>query len=374
MTPNRSHAVPWGLLGAAAAVLAAEACVARLDLDLTRPENCDWRQAVRAASQDAPGRDVLCFGTSMVQQGVLPEVIERGAGLRAHNMGIYSGRAVSSYFLLRRALASGARPSAVLVDFHPAFLGAPYLVENRWSDLLGFWDCVDLSWTVKDARFFASTVLDKAVPSIYQRLAIRKSVLDSLRGSPQSLRLGNLQALRNHRQNKGALVGLRNPSYRGGVTGGYQKILVERVFRCCPAEESYLHRFLALAAAHGVRVYWVVMPLTPALQQAREARGVDAEYTRFVRSFRKYPNLVVIDGRRSGYDHPVFVDACHLDPQGGFVLSSDVAEILRRGRGRGSDDVRWVNLPPYRDRPIDVPLENALQSQLAVKRGGSEKK
>jgi hypothetical protein len=36
-------ALPWGLLGALVAAIAIEAVIANHDLDLTRPENLDWR-------------------------------------------------------------------------------------------------------------------------------------------------------------------------------------------------------------------------------------------------------------------------------------------------------------------------------------------
>ena len=369
MSSNRRSGIPWGLLGAIAAVMAIEGAVARLDLVLTRSENFDWRQARHAAGSRTAGCDVLCFGTSMVAQGILPEVIEQKSGLRTQNLAVCAGRSVYAYYYLRQALASGARPKAALVDFHPAYLKSHYEIHSGWADLLGFRDCVDLAWTLKDPQFFVQPILDKTVPSIYERMSIRFKILDALRGNEVSNRFVNLQYLRNHNRNKGSLVSQKNPYYQGEIAPVYRVALLDQPFACFAAEEFYLRRFLDLAAAHGVRVYWVVMPLCPSLEQNREARGLNAKYTEFVNSFAGDPNLVVLDARSSGYVHHVFTDACHLDVQGAFNFSSDVAEVLRREREgtAGAGHARWVKLPTYRERPIDVAIETAVDSEVALK-------
>jgi hypothetical protein len=107
------------------------------------------------------------------------------------------------------------------------------------------------------------------------------------------------------------------------------------------------------------------MPLCPELQAGRERKGLDEDYTRFVRSFERFPNLVVLDGRRSGYDNPVFTDACHLDPQGAAVFSEGVAEILR-ANDRASERRTWIAMPTYRERPVNDPFESIGQSALAL--------
>ena len=359
---------PWGLFGAVAVAVAVESAVARLDLDLTRPENLDWRQAHRAAARSAPGCDVLCFGTSMAAFGVFPEVVERKSGLRPEHGGLRRPGLVQ-LFLAAPGARSGAKPRAVLVDFHPWLLAAPYDPATDLSDVVGLRDSADLAWALGDVRFFVSQALTRSFPSIYHRHAIRKGVFAALGGLPVSLRDGNLQALRNHLRNKGAIVSARVPGYRGEVADVYKTILIDRPFHCLPVEERYIRRFLDLADAHGVRVYWLVMPLVPALQHGRGAAGRDAEYLRFVRAFQGHPNLSVIDGRKSAYPHSVFFDACHLDSQGGYVFSSDLAEVLRRGRVGEAGG--WFDLPAYRDRPVNVPIENTLESALALERAGA---
>jgi hypothetical protein len=84
-----------------------------------------------------------------------------------------------------------------------------------------------------------------------------------------------------------------------------------------------------------------------------------------VRSFESFPNLVVLDGRRSGYGNPVFTDACHLDPQGASVFSEGVAEILGFN-DRASERTTWIAMPTYQERPTNDALESIAQSVLAL--------
>ncbi|GAC1469376.1 MAG: hypothetical protein NVSMB9_13130 [Isosphaeraceae bacterium] len=370
MIGSRAGNAPWGMVAALLAVSLIEAGIARRDLDLLRPDCLNWRQAQRAATRKAPGREVLCLGTSMVQEGVFPQVIEKHTGKRTQNLAICASQPCVSYYALRRALAAGARPSAVLIDFHPTMLRLTYKEAISWPDALGFWDYLDMCLTVRDPQFMGSTALAKILPSVYHRGQIQKAVLAALQGQPLYLFLGNLHYLRNISRNDGALITVRNPDYRGEVSDEFKQKFLQQEFRCDPQGKKDIRRFLRLASDHGIRVYWLVMPLAPALQAGREALGQDAAYTRFVYSFLDDPNLVVLDGRRSGYDHTLFKDACHLDPQGAFVFSEGVARVLRGHdrRGVGTSQIeRWVNLPAYREHPIDVPIETMLQTQIALR-------
>ena len=141
-----------------------------------------------------------------------------------------------------------------------------------------------------------------------------------------------------------------------------------RAFRRHRVNAEYIHRLLDLAAERGVPVYWLLPPLAPQLQARREQTGAEADFVRFVRSFQTpTANLTVLDARHAGYDHTLFVDPTHLDGQGAYTLSRDVADILRHDRaGRGMGTQRWVDLPAYRACPVEVALEDFEQSRQAL--------
>jgi hypothetical protein len=224
-----------------------------------------------------------------------------------------------------------------------------------------------MAWNVGDASLFASSALAKTLPSSYNRHQIHSGLLAVLGGELCSRRFDNLVYRANLDRNKGALVLVRNPEYRGEIAAHYKEIFLSEGWRCDRFEKEYIHKLFHLAASHGIRVCWLVMPLAPALQAAREQKGLDATFTQFIRSFQGYPNLVIVDSRYSGYEHKVFHDASHLDPQGAFVLSKSLGDILRHDSGRKLDGPRWVSLARYREQPTEGPLEDVRQTELALK-------
>ena len=359
---------PWGLLGAALAVLAVEAAVARHDLWLARPEAFDWRLARRNSRTEAPACDVLAFGTSMVQEGLLTRVLESRTGRPAYNLAVCAGRAPFAYYFLRRALRSGARPSAVVLDVHPGFIAENYkAIPVGWSDSLSTADLADMAWTVKDPVFFARWAARKGLPSLNHRHALRAFVTGSFRGEdPAGAALwGNLHHVRNINRNRGSLVAPRDLRYGGAVEAKYKPIWLADPARpvCDAVEEQYLRKFLALAAANGVKVYWLILPVAPELHRARESKGQNAAYDAFVaRVAGADPNVVVADARDSAYGADAFLDACHLAPRGAHALSLDLADLMAGPPGAP----RRVSLPAYRERPIDAPLEDLAESLKAV--------
>ena len=123
---NRTGVVPWGLLGMLALMAASERYVKRHTLDFTRPEGWNWRMSGWAARREATQADVLCLGTSRAQQAIVPQVIEERSGMRAWNLATCWGQAPAYYYLLKRALEAGARPKAVVVEYHPQCLAGDH--------------------------------------------------------------------------------------------------------------------------------------------------------------------------------------------------------------------------------------------------------
>src|SRR5262249_14838585 len=149
-------------------------------------------------------------------QGVIPAVLERATGRRAYSLAVCAGSAPAAYFLLRRALAAGARPAAVLVEFHPALLAAPPRSALAYlPDLAGLRDALDLSWATGDPGLFASMLLARALPTAKDRGQIRLLALAALRGEDASLRGYTMATLRQYRINRGARIDARQPGYRG---------------------------------------------------------------------------------------------------------------------------------------------------------------
>lgn len=372
-------AVPWGLIGLIGLVALTEWTLTRLADDFTTLENLNWRLSSRAARRrEATQSRILCFGTSMMQLGVVPSVIEAGTGRRTFNLAVCAGPPQADEALLRRTLDAGARPSAILVDFHPHSLQVP--VGPRWTiaywpDLATAQNSLELAWTTRDPDFFTTVMLSRLLPSLKDRHQARTSILGALDGESKSMRTAALVSRRQHRRNRGAYLVPKNPNYRGEVRADYEPTLLPDAWSCAPINELYVRRFLDLAGSRGTPVFWLIPPFAPELQGRREQKGLDDLYTRFARAIQaQYPNLVVIDGRHSGYAASVFIDAVHLDRQGAAALSAGVAEVLDQHFKNERQGPRWINLPLYQDPAIDPPLEDMIQSALALRAAAESRK
>jgi hypothetical protein len=343
-------------------IVAIEAGLERHRLDLTRFYIHDWRVSGRSARVAGPGCDVLCFGDSLVKFGVVPRVIERRLGQPVYNLAVCDGQAPSSYYLFRRAIEAGARPSAVIVDFVPHLLAAgPRHNVRQWPELVTPREVLDLGLTAQHAALFAELAIASLLPSVKDRYEIRVALLRTLRGEPASRREEIPEYVRRWSRNRGAQLCAPRPGYRGEIDAD-NPAYFPHAWKCHPTNETYVRRFLALAAANGVRVFWLLPPVTPRFQARRDELGLEESHTRFIRSIQaNHPNLTVIDSRHAGFDHSQFIDPLHLDCEGAAALSARLAGILARRVERNDPIPHWVQLRT-RAEDEEVPSRLVLQT------------
>jgi hypothetical protein len=360
--------IPWGLLGWLGLALAVEGFVAGRAADLTPGNVWEWRQAGRSARRGAVEADVLCLGDSQVKNDLLPRVLEARSGRRAYNLAMTAGQAPATYFQLRRVLRAGAQPSALIVSFKPHLLMSDRGQSLRaWPELLDLDECLDLAWTARDSGFFATVALGRLLPSLRARGEVREGVLAALRGASASHGWEVAVRRRNIDANRGAVVLTRDPQYTGQV-GPWGVHLYPTSWRCDPVNEAYLGRLLDLAQRRGLPVHWLLPPVCPEAQAGRERCGADVRFLQFVRRVRdRYPELVILDARTSGYSAPLFHDPIHLNRGGAAALSAAVAAVLRHPPEGESGPARWVTLPAPREWPGRAPIEDVGESILAVR-------
>ncbi len=355
--------IPWGAVAALGLVLAAESWVSSHHLDFTSLGMASHRYAGEAVAR-AVDTDVLALGDSQVKFGVVPLAVERRAGRRAYNLGAAGGTAPFTYYLLRRALDRGARPGAIIVDFKPTQLQVdPRALVEPWAAVLSAREALDMAWTARDGLFFAKLLVAWTLPSLRARAEIRSSVLSNLQGSTPYRAAANLASFREWDANRGAGLLPRNPAI-GGEAIPWDAVMYDRMgdWWMHPLNGVYVRRVLDLAAARGVPVYWVVAPINPRVQVRRDGLGRDRNYTRMLhRAVDRYPNLVVIEGRRSGYPTRVFTDGAHMDLDGAYAFSDALALVLKTDPGAFAS--RWVELPPYRAAPYPTGLEDVAGSR-----------
>lgn len=359
---------PLGLIGMLSLIAAVDSSIARRSRDLTLLDNWEWRLNGQAARRKVAGYGVLAVGSSQIKLGILPRAIEPVVGRRVYNLGMCAGPAPASFFLLKRALDSGARPSAVVVEFHPMNLWAGYRhTAPFWPDLLTVRECLDLSWTARDADFFGRVMLAALLPSVKDRFEIRKCVDSALKGEPRS-RVALLAMKRTMLLNQGAKIVPKVAGGRHARLPADDLSMAPGTWACEAVSEVYIRRLFEMLGDRGIPVVWLLPPVRHDLQAVRESTGVDRLYKEFARHLQgEYPHVMVVDGTHAAFAPDLFIDAFHLDRDGALALSTELAPILRDALNRPAQARRWVSLPGTRARPAEVAFDDFGQSVRAVK-------
>ena len=362
--PDRCR-VPLGALGALILLALVEVSLGGAPLRFADPASLSWRLSL-AAAEGAPGStcQVACLGDSLVKIGVLPRVIEATTGQAAYNFAMGRAPAPATYFLLRRLLANGSRPRTIVVDFKPSILaGGPKFNLREWQAVLRPSEAVELANTAGGVRFLVEIALGRLLPSWRGRWEIREAIAAALANRVAPTYRNNRLALRNWGINAGTHLNGSQACFDGQIAEESRRKLVIPRWECHRANAIYVEKFLALAAAHGVAVVWLIAPSSPELQALREQTGGDAAFAAFVQAAqRRHPTLSVVDGRHSGYATATFADATHLNGRGAATLSHELALLLTHPADLAG---KWVALPPFRTWDLGVSAE-AIERSTAI--------
>ncbi len=307
--------LPVGLVGMIAIVAAVEASLAP---GPTNPLADIWAQAYAEADSDDVRRSaVLCLGDSQLKLGLNAVALGRTLGTPAYNLAVHAGQPAAAEALLRRALAGGAMPRAVVIGFHPAVLAYEAATNVRqWPEVLGAWACVRLAIEARDARLAALGVLGSVLPSCKSRLEVGRDVLAALRGTvdPAVAEIARGRAERS--EQRGSVVAAPRPSFRD-EPGAEPRPAATPAWMPRRENLAALRRLLALAGSRGIAVYWVTPALSPAERDRRGRQGLTRDYDRLLdRLQEEFPGLVVLESSGLGLDASVFVDPLHLDGRG----------------------------------------------------------
>jgi hypothetical protein len=361
--PDRTR-WPLGLLGMLALVAAVEWSLASRPLRFAETASLNWRLSADDIPREAEKVELACLGDSLMKIGAVPEVIRAGTGKRAFNFAMARAPAPATYFMLRRLLEAGGKPSALLVEFKPSILtGGPRLSLRQFQETLTLRESWELVRDDGNLKLLPQILLGRWMPSIRYRLEVREAIRSALDGKTAPTLRTNRIALRNWTINLGGHLNSTKSTFSGEISEQIHQWFRSDDWRCHRVNELYVNRLLALAKSRSIPVLWVIPPLPPPLQERRERSGADAKFVAFVRSMQaRHPEVTVVDGRRSGYESAVFFDHTHLNGRGSVAMSRELAAILARpGRRPG-----WIELPRFRDWPLDVPGEYVDQTTIAL--------
>lgn len=344
--PPSRPGVPAGFLGMFGLIIVIEACVGRWHSLESLDVSYDWWLTNQRATRESAPVDVLCFGDSQMKLDAQPKVIEPILDRSVLNLSVIAGEAPSTYFLLRRALGSGARPKAILVDyFLPLLTGTLGMNHDRWPMVLTFSEAADLAWNAGEPDVLAHWVARRALPSYTFRAPIRHWLgIERIPNNPYDD--GPILA-RNSAINRGAIAGQENPSFPDDPS---LLPIGERPLRfgCSSVHARYLRKFLALADRHGIPVFYMLYPCSPNWQRGSTEEDPEGRYEQAIRNeVTPYAGVQVIDGRFTGYGREFFFDKSHLNHRGSAAFSADLAQILNREMGPEPTRERWISMPPH---------------------------
>lgn len=319
--------VPWGLVGLLGAIVLVESAFSAPRWAGQLGLNCRFA----AAEVASEGREaaILVFGDSQAKVGILPEVVERRLGRPTYNLAVLASPAPLSYFLLRRAIAAGAAPEAIVVG-HMTLAARPGRNTPHYAELLGPGEFLDLAIHHPDLDDLSPLILGRLLPTVRARLAVRRAIVAALRdGTAPPGTIDAAGIWRHWADRRGGYETPVQPGYDGRMEPELERTLYSIPWRVSSLNAGYFDRLVGLAETHHIKVFWLVAPIVPAAQRHRDALGLDADHTRNLRALQaRHPGLVVVDARRLGLTGQDFIDSCHLNARGARVLSARLAEAI----------------------------------------------
>jgi hypothetical protein len=359
--PRRpAGAVPLGLLGMIVLVYAIEGTIARRD-DLTNAYAANWKHTGSMLHRkEVTDSSILCFGTSLTKMGVSARVMQEALQEPVYNLALNAAQPFACYSTLRQTLEAGARPRAIVVDFMWIALAREYTFNERLiPELATLGDCIGFAGTTRDSSFLGRLVLAKLLPSYRGRLEIRDNITAAVRGERPNRFVDQWVQVINAKSNRGSIHLDKKIDYPEMLLDPAD---FDQDWNCPPSSEIYIEKFLALAASHNIRVFWLVPPMSPVIQNHLNGTGIQARFDRLVESIQaRHPDLGVLDFSRSNYPWAAFFDVKHLNRDGAVALSRDLAVALKSQlNSPASSSSTWVRFPDYQPDPEASRIEDLL--------------
>jgi hypothetical protein len=326
MRPARYFAILAAAAGAT--FLALWAWIAAMPLAYLDPEYPYW-----AAKQSMLRRcdlgQLVILGDSRAAVGILPARLP----LTATNLAVGGGKPTEALAALRRVLACPDPPRHVLISLDPGHFMKPDLFWER-SVRFGFLDGADLAelaalsratgdWSVHEAR--QSDGLTPPIRSALYRLRLPPYYFNSVLKSGGFLRWwSNRAALRDGLATRG--------QYYFGTADGSDGVALDASldrFAPTPVLDATFQRLLALLGEHGIRAYFVPMPVNESTWRAIRPGVMAAFHAYLDEQARRHPGFRVLSPTAPHWPDRWFGDAfAHLNPAGAERFSRRLAACL----------------------------------------------
>jgi len=230
---------------------------------------------------------------------------------------------VFAYYALRRELAAGRKPEMILYAPHPANLETPMI--DRFMGRFGTArECGDLlahGVTPSDWLFAAACRVSIAMR---YREEFRAAITEGNFGFFTTLRTPVSSVLDSRSKITAAVAA--KPANLGS---DFPAQLSTRFF-VDSVNATYIELFCDLAAANGIKVKWVTMPVTAQFNEKATGGGTGGEYEAFLSGLaQRHANVSLLHPQLEVYSDDEFADPWHLNQNGALRFSTELGAALK---------------------------------------------
>ena len=319
------------LLAVALCVLTDVAC--RLFLPQSSYEKLN--ETARAYVVEQPAPDVQILGDSVAQRGIVASALGTRDRVYVRNDALGGSRPPFSYYLLRDEIKAGRVPSVLVLAHSPYSFDAPFVARMA---------ATFLRWRELPELYATTNHKAKALYGTLARLSYLLLNRDSFRGlltrgdyaffvTPSSVHVFapasdiELTRLENYVSEISAQAET--------ATFGFQDVpeRLTRGFAVDPETDAYFRRLLALARAHGIKVFWLTLPQPRSVWVAMRSTTYEHDLLAYLGQFEASGDMTILQDTVRVYEDATFNDVLHPAPPGAAEFSCELrrfAPVLAR--------------------------------------------
>jgi hypothetical protein len=263
-----------------------------------------------------PAPNIQIMGDSVAAGGILASLF-KDDNLSIRNDAVAGGGPAFSYLLLKSEIKAGKIPKTIIVAHSPhTFSGirTPVLLGRfaHWSELPGL---------LMEDDIQLSDFMYALLTRFSYILSYRTQIKNLLRGN--SAFFVNTESKdpseqeRLNEYNNAVIKGTYSPKpLNQGIWPMYKE-----QFIVSPLNDEYFSALLDLANQYNIEVFWVTMPVTERVYDAREKIGFNTKFYQYINTYIHTKKLKSIQERFLVYDDVLFDDLSHLNTAGAVLFT-----------------------------------------------------
>lgn len=294
-----------GLLFFALAVVLIESTLALL------PQN-SLITSFRAQNLPTTAPDWQIMGDSVAAGGIKPELMAPHLAPQTNvvNLALSGSGPEFTYFILQREIAAGVAPKAILYAPSPHTFGS-----QRTALLVGAYATWSEVAEIAAARIEPFEALYGIVCRFSYSLRHREQLAEVLKGRrmPEGIEPAQPQTAKTE---NGSNPETSNDSGEDRFPASRINQMYRKQFDTSEFNLFFARKFLALAQAKQIPVYWTTMPVLKVVQESRKPLNYEADYLAFVDGLQKQYHLNLVTNPVPVMAPRYFKDYLHLNEEG----------------------------------------------------------